>query len=341
MIVRLPGVKRVRAKGRLYHYHRPTGKRIKVDPADIAAFAAEVARLNDEAIVRAQPRPGTLGALIVAYRRSPEFTGLAERTRKDYQRVFDWLQPIDGLPLSALSSSSMLELRDRAFNTHGRRFANYVLQVMSLLATWAKPRNIMANNPAADTPHIRRPKGTPRANRPWTALERAAVLEHAPPELLVGIGLGMFAGYREGDAVRFAWTGYDGSAIQMRQSKTGGIVWMPAHTRLRAILNAAPRKSPVAMVGQRGRPYTVNGFRARFFSLIRRLYKDGKVGKGLTFHGLRHTVGDLIAEAGGSSHDIAAVLGHATISQAEHYSRGADRKKRARSAMRRLERIMP
>ena len=73
---------------------------------------------------------------------------------------------------------------------------------------------------------------------------------------------------------------------------------------------------------------------------IRQLYAEGKVGKGLTFHGLRHTVGDLISEAGGTAQDVAAVLGHSTVAQAEHYSRGADRKKRARSAMRRLERIM-
>jgi hypothetical protein len=51
----------------------------------------------------------------------------------------------------------------------------------------------------------------------------------------------------------------------------------------------------------------------------------GPVQRGLSFHGLRHTLGTTLAEAGYDAATIAAVLGQATT-MAEHYSRTARRK---------------
>ena len=84
MEIRVRGIKVYRSRGKLFAYHRKTGKRIKALIGS-AAFLAEIERLNGQE--PAQPRPGTLGALIAAYRRSPEFLELAERTRRDYVRL--------------------------------------------------------------------------------------------------------------------------------------------------------------------------------------------------------------------------------------------------------------
>jgi len=99
MIVRVRGVKKVRAKGRVYYYHRKSRVRIRAAPGTLA-FVREIARLD--AAPRPSPErqrePGTLGALFAAYRESPEFARLADRTKSDYQKVFDYLSRIDGLP---------------------------------------------------------------------------------------------------------------------------------------------------------------------------------------------------------------------------------------------------
>jgi integrase len=44
-------------------------------------------------------------------------------------------------------------------------------------------------------------------------------------------------------------------------------------------------------------------------------------------HGLRKTLGRLLADAGASAHDIVAALGHTTLAEAERYTREADRRR--------------
>jgi hypothetical protein len=95
-------------------------------------------------------------------------------------------------------------------------------------------------------------------------------------------------------------------------------------------------RAPV--LGVRGKPFTGSGFRCEFFKLIGRLEKTGKVGIGLTFHGLRHTVGKRLADAGCDTRDIQAWLGHKTAAMAEHYAKEADQKRRVRGAVVKLDR---
>jgi integrase len=90
------------------------------------------------------------------------------------------------------------------------------------------------------------------------------------------------------------------------------------------------------VANQSGRPYSGNGFRVMFFRLVRKLEADGKVRPGLTFHGLRHTAGRLLADRGADPRTIAALLGHKTLQMAAHYSEEADRKKRAVAAVAKL-----
>ena len=86
----------------------------------------------------------------------------------------------------------------------------------------------------------------------------------------------------------------------------------------------------------RGQPYTANGFRTMFFRLIRGLEAAGTVRPGLTFHGLRHTAGRVLADRGADPRTIAALLGHKTLQMAAHYSEEHDRKKRAVAAVAKL-----
>jgi hypothetical protein len=92
MIVRIKGINKVRAKGRIYYYHRATGTRLKERPGT-TAFAAEIERIR--VAMPDGKRAGTWGALVAAYRASPEYKGLAERTKSDYEKVFNYLAPLD------------------------------------------------------------------------------------------------------------------------------------------------------------------------------------------------------------------------------------------------------
>ena len=91
MRIRLKHVKRFRARGRWYYYHRPTGTRLPDDPHS-AEFVRRLAELDAQMVRQTEADPrGTLGALIAAYRTAPDFTTLRPRTRTDYGRYLDFL----------------------------------------------------------------------------------------------------------------------------------------------------------------------------------------------------------------------------------------------------------
>lgn len=54
------------------------------------------------------------------------------------------------------------------------------------------------------------------------------------------------------------------------------------------------------------------------------LKREEKVGDGLTFHGLRHTVGTLLVEAGHHLDTVRRWLGQKTLAMAIRYSETAD-----------------
>ena len=336
MLIRIKGVKRVVAKGHEYFYHRKTMTRLPGRPGT-TEFMDALTELDRIAADQAEALPGTLGALLAAYRSSPEFLSLADRTRQDYRRIFDLLQPVDRLSLSRIDRALIYEMRDRIFAKHKRRWANYTLQILRSIFNWAKRRGLIETNPAADVELIRRPRNAATVNRPWTDAEAITVMKAASPPLRVAIALGLYLGLRKGDVLRAPWSAYDGTGFSLRQAKTGEPLWLPVHHDLRAILDAAPRTSPVIVVGVAGKPYAQNGFQSLFAKLIRKLKTAGQVGDGLTFHGLRHTVGKRLAEAGCDARTIAAILGHRTSTMAEHYSRDAERKHLAREGMAKLD----
>ena len=211
---------------------------------------------------------------------------------------------------------------------------------MGVVFRWGVDRGFLAHNPAAGIAKLERPKKLADANRPWSDEKREAVLTAAPPPIRACVALGMFAGCREADAVGMTWesVGKDGW-LRWKMQKTGDQIAIPIDPRLAAILDEVkggiiPHPSLRIVVGMRsGEPYTMDGFRAIFFRLIRKLEREGKVRDGLTFHGLRHTLGARLASLGASTKMIQTLLGHHTAPMAEHYSRAYDKRTLAQAAM--------
>jgi integrase len=55
-----------------------------------------------------------------------------------------------------------------------------------------------------------------------------------------------------------------------------------------------------------------------------------------SLHGLRHAMGDALAESGATPHEVASVLAHSSVTSALHYTQEANRKRMARKATKRL-----
>ncbi|MBB4286207.1 tyrosine-type recombinase/integrase [Roseospira goensis] len=301
-VLRLRHVQRIRSRGRTYYYHRPTRTRLPGEPGSAEFMAAYAAA---EGQMAPPPTPGTLGSLIEAYRASPEYAALAVETRRDYARVLDWLGKGRDTPLPAVTPRLVFALRDKAFEQHKRRFANYLVQVLSLLFNWGKPRGFVATNPAEGVAKIKKPRGEKKANRPWQWEELAAVLEATAshPGIRAAVALAAFTGLRQADCLSLPWSACADGRVSVRSHKTGMSIRVPMHSMLAEVLTATPRRSPIVVTGQGGAPYTGSGFRAELRKIMKRLEGAGQVQAGLTFHGLRHTAGTMLADAGCDSRD--------------------------------------
>ena len=130
-------------------------------------------------------------------------------------------------------------------------------------------------------------------------------------------------------------------AIRVTQSKTDKPIIIPVHTNLRPFIEEAKkrrgRKAVTLVIGKRGRSLTTAGFKSMFFKMLRDLEARDLIAPGLTFHGLRHTVGTRLAEAGASDAVIQSMLGHKTPAMAQRYRRDAAQKQGAEIAMDLLE----
>jgi hypothetical protein len=293
-IIRVKGFKVFNDRhGKPRCYHRKTGIAVDVvkNPLGSAEFFAECARIA-ALMAAATPKPGTLGLLIQEYRKHAAFTELALRTRTDYQRLFDFLKPIADTPLVKFDRPLVVRIRDKAAETRGRRQGNYVQTVLSILFAWGRERGFVADNPASGIKHIRRKRGLPDANRPWSDEERHAVLSRVPEHMRLPIGLMMFTGLGPEDALSLPRSFYKDNEIATRRSKTGEPIYWPCPAPLIEIAASSPAHNAITLCANSyGRPWTGSGFRASWRTVKAKLEKEGAIGPGLTLYGLRHTVG--------------------------------------------------
>jgi integrase len=323
--------------GKMRCYHRVTRTPVNLDEAPLGstAFFAECARIAELMKIAGPPKPGTLGLLIAEYKASIAFLDLAPRTQADYWRCLDYLKPIADTPLGRFDRALVVQIRDKAATQHRRRFANYVKAVLSILFAWGAERGYVKENPAAKVKNIRRPKGAPQANRPWTDEECSAVLDAAPAHMRPAIALMMFTGLGPKDALRLPRSFSKDGEIATRRSKTGEPVFWPAPSALTTILIESPKHNAITLCANSyGRPWTESGFRASWATVRKGLEKAGHVGPGLTLYGLRHTVAVMLRECGCDERTIADALGQKTIEMARHYAMGADLKRKMTGVVR-------
>jgi Phage integrase family len=98
------------------------------------------------------------------------------------------------------------------------------------------------------------------------------------------------------------------------------------------IIDATPTiGAKTFLVTHFGKPYTAPGFGNWFRELC-----DAAGCQEVSAHGLRKATARRLAEIGCTAHQIAAITGHASLSEVQRYTKAADRKRMAREAMAKL-----
>ena len=143
----------------------------------------------------------------------------------------------------------------------------------------------------------------------------------------------LYTGQRRSDAVRMEWSQFDGDIIEVpEQKKTGECVAIPCHHRLKSVLLTLPRRSKYILTSERGTPYHPESLAN---AVRNQLHAIGI--HGYSVHGLCKNAAIALIEAGCSDREVMAVLGHRTAGMVLRYSKRAEKKKLAKSAIARWE----
>lgn len=314
MRVTIKGVHRVRvrlASGAVetYYYHRPSKTRIHEKPntAAFVAFVAAAEKAWRDGIGSSKSR-GTVAELIAAYKRSRAYTGLADRTRADYLKQIALIEAKFGrTPIAVFDDrrirGDVIEWRD-ALAANSPKQADYALTVFVRILNVAYDQGRIRQNHIAG---IDRVYQADRSDRIWLPEHVAAFNKAARPVLQQALMLALHTGQRQGDLLRLPWSAYDGQRLTMRQSKGGKWVEIRCTAALKHMLDRMKplAKGTVILTNARGAGWKPNAFRLAWGRAF-----DAAGLSGLTFHDLRGTAVTMLAEAGCTVPEIAAITGH-------------------------------
>jgi integrase len=165
--------------------------------------------------------------IIARFKAAPEFTGLAESTRRAYLGYIKLIEDEFGdLPLAALADrrvrGEFKSWRDKFGNTP--RKADFAWIVLARMLSFAKDRGIIAVNPCERGGRL---YSGNRRDKIWSEEDIASLLSIAPKEIQLALMLAIWTGQRQGD-LRLPWSAFDGTHIRFQQSKTGRRIVMPA-----------------------------------------------------------------------------------------------------------------
>lgn len=321
--------------GPVHHYHRIAKVRLP-DEYGSPEFARAWAEAEDAA--RRAPKPssatGSVADLISEFERSPEWLGLADRTRADYGKVRDWFLSYDAGPEPArkLTQADCEQIIDVALRETHHRFAVYMLQYGRRLYNWknekaARKKRFGDGNPWKDirTPPKPRNLARRKQNRPWTPDEFVTVMDNASLGLSRVYALGL-CGFDGSTMYPLEWSDYREGVISADRHKTGVAGDTVIFDFLRPLFDEAPRPSARICTNDTGNAFpSLNTLQTRSSEFLRGMARRGLVSPGLTLHGLRHTAGKALGEGGADLRAIQGLLRHKTERMALFYSREAEK----------------
>jgi integrase len=247
---------------------------------------------------------GPFARLVDLYLKSSQFLGLAPRTRRDYEAYLRLLQADMGhANPEAIQPAVVARYRDHlvAVKKVSERAADYHIQVLRLLFSWARRQGHLSGDNPASKPGLKS-----RGSRAGTwSLEQLRQMAKAPYPVGLSVRLAIYTMQRQGDILTMRWSDIEGDTIRVEQNKTGRKLVLPLHPRLRAALRVAPKYSDTILGRSDGKPYTEDGFRTMFYKASLRLGKDRP-----TFHDIRRTGASLLAAGGVSDSRVAQWTGH-------------------------------
>lgn len=324
----LPRVQRIKRGDRVLCYHRPTGTRLpdlpETHPDFVAAWAKAEAGKPDHAPPVAD---GSLAKAIRSLKASKRWKALSPNYRRDVARNLDaMLASYATAPLKGIRAAHI----EADLSKLDPNPANMRLKAWRLVLSEAAATGVIPSDPSVG---IRKRQTKSPGHAVWSAADLAAYRDRWPvgtPQR-AALELLSWTGARVSDGAKLTRANIADGVLTFRQAKTGGLAHVPWTCPLPAWARGweAERQTCLDAIGAGFTMLETAWGRARSVKGLSNLVADAAREAGLanrTAHGLRKYRLSAIAEAGGSAHAIMAWGGHATLSEAEHYTRAASRR---------------
>lgn len=323
--------------GKLRRYFRRHGCQTVALPGAVgsrefmAAYHAALDGKPATAPAKGEP-PGSFGALVAAYYGSAEFRQLAAVTKATYRNICERLRAEHGhKPVKLIETRHVRKIVADKAETPAA--ANATLKMLRILMQFGLADGFRADDP---TFGVKRVRSKSDGFTTWAEADIERFIQRWPLGTREHLALQLLlcTGQRgRSDVARMGPQHMAAGKIAVRQSKTGTRLLIPVHPDLAAAIKATPSGHLTFIAGANGKPYTSGSFGNWFAEAVR---AAGLLA--IAAHGLRKAAGRRLAEAGCTPHEIAAILGHKTLREIEHYTRAASQVTMAESAMEKITR---
>ena len=274
-------------------------------------------------------KPGTLNALVVGYYQSLTFRELAPGTQAMRRSILESLRIKHGDErIAALPQKFIVQMLSRM----GPGAARNWLKTLRHLLDAAVAEGFRTDNP---TYGIKLPKHKTNGRHTLTDDEIARFEAHHAigTKARLAFALLLETAQRRGDVIRIGpqhlRAGPGGPELYVKQQKTGTELLIPVTPELQQVLDATPCKHLTFITTKTGRPFSGNDFSEQF-----RAWCDAAgLPARCSAHGLRKAAARRLAEKGATTHQIAAMTGHKTLSEVQRYTSAASQAKLAREAV--------
>jgi integrase len=323
--------------GKIRRYFRSrNGRRVPLpglpgSPEFNAAYETAVAGIDRPLSVGgARTTPGTVNAAIVAYYNSDAFrNGLKHATQRMRRNILEAFRAKHGEKRIATLPTPFLVSMLAGKKPFAAR--NWLKALRGLLQ-FAVLMEMRKDDPTASIKL--RPVKTDRIAT-WSEAEIDQFEGKHPigSKARLAFALALYTAQRRSDLVRMGKQHVRHGVILVRQEKTGTRLEIPIHPHLQTVMDATKSDHLTFLTTARGEPFSA----ASFGNMFRQWCTEAELPKHCSAHGLRKAACRRLAEAGCSTSQIAAISGHASLSEVQRYTKAADQARLARDAMRTVQ----
>jgi len=311
-------------RDRWFHYYRRNGVETSLgvhglppsDPRVKAAYWAEHARWQDRAPDTETPKSGTFGWAVDLYYTSNHWTKeIREGTRSQRRPILTRYVTAQGdRPLSTITTEAI----ETALFAKGGHAAVNEFKALKPVFDHLRGLRIIDKNPMAAV-EIKKPKIKGFATADAVDIERFQNMWPIGTVERLIFDLALYTGAGRADLAVIGRHNMSADLLTYDRHKTRARAEVPLTAELRAVIRRTPDIAPAFILTSKGKPYAAGS--------IGNLFGDAARAAGMVarLHGLRKAFCCYWADRGATTHQIAAMAGHMTLSEVERYTRAADR----------------